>query len=618
MQLEEAANEAKHDVGRQYEFLRELNKEAPEVVVQRVESGHYAVDALVHKEYVKGLVMSGKFEQRSAKQIEEVMSRFAGGARKEGGRGAATNMTSSSSQAHNGAVVAGGIGMESRPVHVVMQEPGAKQQVWRTIRMVIFAFFVFTGLNALISRAVEERGLGGPFGANNEVKAHAPDDSYSFKDVEGVDEAKEELREVVSFLKDPDQFKRLGGKLPKGVMMMGPPGTGKTLLARAIAGEAAVPFFYCSGSEFDEMYVGVGARRIRDLFATAKKRAPCIVFIDEIDAIGGSRNPMDQKYVRMTLNQLLVELDGFKTTDGIIVIGATNFPESLDKALVRPGRFDLHIQVPLPDVKGREKILQVHSTGMPLGDNVDLKTIARGTPGFSGADLSNLVNQAALKASMERKSEISMGDLEHSKDKILMGVERRSAIIPEKNRRVTAYHEGGHALVAMLTQGANPIHKATIMPRGRALGMVMQLPVDDQLSLTKEQMLARMDVAMAGRVAEEQIFGDANVTTGASNDFEQATQMAHAMVTKYGMSPKVGPVAHSDESLEKLSTETRSVIESETKRLLTESYERAKTLVKKNEHLLERLASALLEHETLTAKDLKRVLAGEEPLADGS
>lgn len=544
------------------------------------------------------------------------MSRY--GSKKGDGMGSSTSSNMTSSSAMNAGVVASGMGMESRPMHVIMQEPGLKHQLWRTLRMMIFAFFVFTGLNALISRTVEERGLGGPFGASNEVKATAGDQEYSFKDVEGVDEAKEELREIVSFLKDPEQFTRLGGKLPKGVMMMGPPGTGKTLLARAIAGEAAVPFFYCSGSEFDEMYVGVGARRIRDLFAAAKKKAPCIIFIDEIDAIGGSRNPMDQKYVRMTLNQLLVELDGFNTTDGIVVVGATNFPESLDKALIRPGRFDLHVQVPLPDVKGRQKILAVHSDSVPLASGVDLKVIARGTPGFSGADLSNLVNQAALKASMERKSEISMSDLEWSKDKILMGVERRSAIIPEKSRKVTAYHEGGHALVAMLTKGANPIHKATIMPRGRALGMVMQLPVDDQLSLTKEQMLARMDVAMGGRVAEEFRFGDQSVTTGASNDFEQATKMAHAMVTKYGMSPKVGPVAHLDENMDKLSTETRSIIESETKRLLNESYSRAKALVQKNEQLLERLATALLEHETLTANDLALVLAGKEPLVDGT
>lgn len=360
-----------------------------------------------------------------------------------------------------------------------------------------------------------------------------------FNDVQGVDEAKEELQEIVEFLREPKRFMEVGGKLPKGVLLYGPPGTGKTHLARAIAGEAGVPFFYMSGSEFDELYVGVGARRVRDLFKSAKKKAPCIVFIDELDAVGSKRSARDQSYMRQTLNQLLVELDGFSSTEGIILIGATNTPEALDKALTRPGRFDRMVNVPLPDVRGRTKILEVHMKGVTVDPLVKPDIIAKGTPGFSGADLANLVNQAAIRASKEGAKMVRMPDLEWAKDKIMMGAERRSAVISENDKKVTAYHEGGHALVALYTTGAHPLHKVTVMPRGSALGITSFLP-NAEHGMSKREMLASMDVSMGGRAAEELIFGGEEVTTGASSDFSKATQMARSMVLQLGMNSKVG------------------------------------------------------------------------------
>jgi ATP-dependent metalloprotease len=493
-------------------------------------------------------------------------------------------------------------GSPEEPIHVALAEPSTKSQFWKLVRSVAVFFIVISGLGALF----EERSVGKGLGLHTEIQPEQVGNSPKrFEDVKGCDEAKAELEEIVHYLRSPETFTRLGGKLPKGVLLVGPPGTGKTLLARAIAGEAGVPFFYASGSEFEEMFVGVGARRVRELFGAAKKKAPCIVFIDEIDAIGGTRNPKDQQYMKMTLNQLLVELDGFNPNEGIIVIGATNFPESLDKALVRPGRFDRHVVVPNPDVEGRRQILELHTKNIKLGNDVDLSIIARGTPGFSGAELANLANMAALKAALEGAAAVGMQHLEYAKDKILMGAERKSAAISEDSRRLTAYHEGGHALVACFTTGALPIHKATIVPRGVSLGMVSQLPEADMTSISRRQMIAKLAVAMGGRAAEELIFGDDNVTSGAESDFTQATKLAEAMVTRYGMSDKIGKFVLDRETE---SPEMRSLIDAEMKKLLDEAYNHAKQVLTEHKEELHRLAKALLEKETLTADEVKKVV----------
>uniref|UniRef100_A0A8C7YSW1 ATP-dependent zinc metalloprotease YME1L1 n=1 Tax=Oryzias sinensis TaxID=183150 RepID=A0A8C7YSW1_9TELE len=432
--------------------------------------------------------------------------------------------------------------------------------------------------------------------------------NVTFEHVKGVEEAKNELLEVVDFLKNPQKFTALGGKLPKGVLLVGPPGTGKTLLARAVAGEADVPFYYASGSEFDEMFVGVGASRIRNLFREAKANAPCVIFIDELDSVGGKRieSPM-HPYSRQTINQLLAEMDGFKTNEGVIIIGATNFPEALDNALIRPGRFDMQVTVPKPDVRGRTEILNWYLKKIKVDPGANI--IARGTVGFSGADLENLVNQAALKAAVDGKDMVTMKELEFAKDKILMGPERRSAEIDEKNKIITAYHESGHAIVAYYTKDAMPINKATIMPRGPSLGHVSMLPENDRWSETRSQLLAQMDVSMGGRVAEEMIFGHENITTGASSDFDSATKIAKMMVTRFGMCEKLGVMTYTD--MTEQSPETQAAVEQEVRILLKESYDRAKTLLKTHTKEHKNLADALLMYETLDAKEIQLILEGK-------
>ena len=447
----------------------------------------------------------------------------------------------------------------------------------------------------------------------------------TFEDVAGIDEAKSELQEIVEFLKDPQKFQRLGGKIPKGVLLVGPPGTGKTLLARAIAGEANVPFFTISGSDFVEMFVGVGASRVRDMFEQGKKNAPCIIFIDEIDAVGRHRGAglgggNDER--EQTLNQMLVEMDGFESNEGVILIAATNRPDVLDPALLRPGRFDRQVVVPNPDVNGREKILRVHMRKVPLASDVDPKVIARGTPGFSGADLANLVNEAALLAARMGKRVVAMLEFESAKDKVMMGAERRSLVMSEGEKRMTAYHEAGHALCAINDPECDPVHKATIIPRGRALGLVMSLPEGDRLSESKARLVARMKMAMGGRVAEELVFGPDKVSNGASGDIKAATNIARTMITEWGMSDKLGMIAYGDNSQEvflghsvtqakNVSEATAREIDSEVKMLIDAAYSGAKSLLTEKLEDLHRLARGLLEYETLSGDDIRTVLRGD-------
>ncbi len=444
----------------------------------------------------------------------------------------------------------------------------------------------------------------------------------TFQDVAGVEEAKEELEEIVHFLKDPRKFQKLGGRIPKGALLVGPPGTGKTLLARAIAGEANVPFFTISGSDFVEMFVGVGASRVRDMFEQGKKSAPCIIFIDEIDAVGRSRGAglgggNDER--EQTLNQLLVEMDGFETNEGVILIAATNRPDVLDPALLRPGRFDRQVVVSNPDIIGREAILNVHLKKITTGPDVNAKVIARGTPGFSGADLANIVNESALLAARKNKRIVTMSDLEEAKDKVMMGAERRSMVMNEEEKTLTAYHEGGHAVVALYEQTSDPIHKATIIPRGRALGMVMRLPERDQLSITREKLFGNISVAMGGRIAEEMIFGYDNVTSGASSDIEMVTKMAKNMVTRYGMSDQLGPIAYQENEEEvflgrsvsrtqNVSEETAKKIDAEVKKIVESGYTRAKKILSEKIDELHKVAKALLTYETLSGEEIKKIV----------
>ena len=451
----------------------------------------------------------------------------------------------------------------------------------------------------------------------NELKG-----KVTFNDVAGVEEAKEEVEEVVEFLKDPRKFSRLGGKIPRGCLLVGPPGTGKTLLARAIAGEAGVPFFTISGSDFVEMFVGVGASRVRDMFEQGKKHAPCIIFIDEIDAVGRSRGAglgggNDER--EQTLNQLLVEMDGFETNEGVIIIAATNRPDVLDPALLRPGRFDRQVVVSNPDIIGREKILKVHAKKISMASDVNLRTVARGTPGFSGADLANLVNESALLAARKNKRIVTNQEFEEAKDKVMMGAERRSMVMTDEEKKLTAYHEAGHAIVTINEKAAYPIHKATIIPRGRALGMVMQLPERDEVSQTREQLHAQMAIAMGGRVAEEIIFGEEKVTTGAASDIEQATKRARAMVMRAGLSKELGPVAYGENEEEvflgrsvarqqNMSEETAKKVDNEIRKIVDKGYDRAKKLLTEKIDDLHKLAKALLTYETLSGAEIEELI----------
>ncbi len=525
---------------------------------------------------------------------------------------------------------------------VIINVKPLKQSALFSIFISWFPMLLLIAVWVFFLRQMQGGGKGAMgFGKSKAKLLNEKKGKVTFSDVAGIDEAKEDLEEIVEFLKDPKKFQYLGGKIPKGALLIGPPGTGKTLLARAIAGEAGVPFFTISGSDFVEMFVGVGASRVRDMFEQAKKSAPCIIFIDEIDAVGRHRGAglgggNDER--EQTLNQLLVEMDGFEENEGIILIAATNRPDVLDPALLRPGRFDRQVVVPNPDLIGREKILKVHVKKVKLSEEIDLKVIARGTPGFSGADLANLVNEAALLAARRGKRVITQAEFEDAKDKVMMGSERRTLVMSDDEKKLTAYHEAGHALIAVKQKASDPIHKATIIPRGRALGMVMRLPERDQLSMTREKLKADLAVAMGGRAAEELIFGEDKVTSGAQSDIKMATNMARAMVTQFGMSDILGPLSYGNNEDEvflgysvaktqNLSEETQKVVDSEIHRLVEEGHKVATDLVLKFKKELIIIAEGLLDYETLSGHEIDNLLKGitpsridseEEPPSDAS
>ncbi|XP_038906941.1 ATP-dependent zinc metalloprotease FTSH 11, chloroplastic/mitochondrial [Benincasa hispida] len=596
------------DAAKQSALLAELNKQSPEAVIRRFEQRDHAVDSRGVVEYLRALVVTNAI----AEYLPD----------SESGRPSSLpTLLQELKQRASGNVeesfVNPGIS-EKQPLHVVMVDPKVPNKsrfVQELISTILFTVAVglvwFMGATALQKYIGSLGGIGtsgvgssssyAPKELNKEVMPEK--NVKTFKDVKGCDDAKQELEEVVEYLKNPSKFTRLGGKLPKGILLTGAPGTGKTLLAKAIAGEAGVPFFYKAGSEFEEMFVGVGARRVRSLFQAAKKKAPCIIFIDEIDAVGSTRKQWEG-HTKKTLHQLLVEMDGFEQNEGIILMAATNLPDILDPALTRPGRFDRHIVVPNPDVRGRQEILELYLQDKPLDDDVDVKAIARGTPGFNGADLANLVNIAAIKAAVDGAEKLNSSQLEFAKDRIVMGTERKTMFLSEESKKLTAYHESGHAIVAFNTEGAHPIHKATIMPRGSALGMVTQLPSSDETSISKKQLLARLDVCMGGRVAEEIIFGQDHITTGASSDLNTATELAQYMVSSCGMSDAIGPV----HIKERPSSELQSRIDAEVVKLLRDAYDRVKALLKKHEKALHALSNALLEYETLSAEEIKRIL----------
>lgn len=513
-------------------------------------------------------------------------------------------------------------------VSITAKAPGDNVPWFVSLLVSWLPFIALIGVWIFLSRQMQGgAGKAMGFGKSRAKMLTEAHGRVTFEDVAGVDEAKQDLQEIVEFLRDPGKYQRLGGRIPRGVLLVGPPGTGKTLIARAVAGEANVPFFTISGSDFVEMFVGVGASRVRDMFEQAKKNAPCIIFIDEIDAVGRHRGAglgggNDER--EQTLNQLLVEMDGFEANEGVILIAATNRPDVLDPALLRPGRFDRQVVVPNPDVVGREQILKVHVRKVPLAPDINLKTIARGTPGFSGADLMNLVNEAALTAARRNKRMVTQSEFEEAKDKVMMGAERKSLVMSEEEKMLTAYHEGGHAIVGLNVVATDPIHKATIIPRGRALGMVMQLPERDKMSMSLEQMTSRLAIMMGGRVAEELIFGRNKVTSGASSDIEQATRLARMMVTRWGLSEELGTVSYGENNDEvflgmqvgrqqNVSESTAQKIDSEVKRLVAEGYDEATKILTEKRGDLEALAKGLLEFETLSGDEITDLLNGKKP-----
>ncbi|KAL8871238.1 MAG: hypothetical protein Q9174_002891 [Haloplaca sp. 1 TL-2023] len=589
-----------------------LRANMPAIVVERYQTGRYASNAACDNVYVRALEAVGRGEgvvgaqgaqmQASNSNMTQEQLQAVGQAIAAQSRGGNVSVTGKGGST--------GTGAKDSPLYVVVDE-STGSSIFKWVKFGLYFCLIGYFTLVILTIAVESSGILKKVTGFQSTEAQPQDQTTRFSDVHGCDEAKEELQEVVQFLKDPSKFSGLGGKLPKGVLLVGPPGTGKTLLARAVAGESGVPFFYMSGSEFDEIYVGVGAKRVRELFNNARAKAPAIIFIDELDAIGAKRNERDPAYVKQSLNQLLTEMDGFSQDTGVIVIAATNLPRTLDKALTRPGRFDRNIDVPLPDVRGRQSILKSKMQKVQIATDVDEEKLARGTPGFSGAELENLINQAAVHASRDQKPKVSMLDFEWAKDKILMGAERRSMVVQEKEKILTAYHEGGHALVGLRTKGSTPLYKITIMPRGPTLGTTHFLPEMDKLSETKSELLARIDMCMGGKVAEELVFGPEHVTSGASSDIANATNIAQRMVTQFGMSDDLGNIDLAS-NYDLVSSETKLKIESEVRRLIEEGKARATKVLRDNRKELDIIAKALMEYEVLSLEEVEQVLKGEK------
>ncbi|KAL4776441.1 P-loop containing nucleoside triphosphate hydrolase protein [Aspergillus nidulans var. acristatus] len=603
-QKEKTANNNPNSANAQNAFYQALLRaNMPAIVIERYRSGHFSSNAVSEQIYLKALERVGGGVSAPAANLNQGLRsdqiQAVGQAVAAQNQGGQIGISSKQS----------GTGAKEAPLYVVVEE-SLGSAVFRWVKfIVLFCAFAYASM-IVLSIVLETTGVLKNIKGPHSNEAQPEHQTVRFSDVHGCDEAKDELQELVEFLLNPERFSSLGGKLPKGVLLVGPPGTGKTLLARAVAGEAGVPFFYMSGSEFDEVYVGVGAKRVRELFNQARSKSPAIIFIDELDAIGAKRNERDAAYVKQTLNQLLTELDGFSQSTGVIILAATNYPELLDKALTRPGRFDRKVVVDLPDVRGRMDILKHHMKNVQISTDVDVAVIARGTSGFSGADLENLVNQAAIFASRNKQSKVTPKDFDYAKDKIIMGAEARSRIIQDKDKLLTAYHEAGHALVAYFSPSSMPLYKITIMPRGMSLGSTHFLPEMDMVSKNYVQYLSDIDVSMGGKVAEELIYGEDKVTSGISADLASATRTAFTLVTRFGYSKKLGNV-DLYANYDSLSSETKQEIEAEVRRLVEEARQRATNILTERRHELELLTKALIKYETLTKEEMEKVLRGE-------
>ncbi|CCD25213.1 ATP-dependent metallopeptidase FtsH/Yme1/Tma family protein NDAI_0E03960 [Naumovozyma dairenensis CBS 421] len=622
---EQIANKKIHDSQTQHDFYKLLLKSNyPQYVVARFETPGIATSPECTELYMEALQRIGRHPEADYVRLKLLNSSSVGLVNPTLTENTSPNNTTStnnsmavSNMAASSLLYGNNHGTKQTPLHVIISE-SKFTIISRWIKWIAILGIVSYGLTGVLNYVVDNSSLINNTDASKIIDSTDVENNVTFNDVKGCDEARFELEEIVDFLKNPDKYKHLGGVMTKGVLLTGPPGTGKTLLAKATASESNVKFFTMSGSEFDEVYVGVGAKRIRELFNQARQNSPAIIFIDEIDAIGGKRSGKDdQGFARQTLNQLLVELDGFKKDEGIIIIGATNFPESLDKALLRPGRFDKIVNIDLPDVRGRTEILKHHMGKITLGDDVDCTLIARGTPGLSGAELFNLVNQAAVYACQQNASEVNMLHLEWAKDKILMGAERKSMVMTEATKKATAFHEAGHAIMAKYTAAASPLYKATILPRGNALGITFQLPEMDKVDITRKECLARLDVCMGGKIAEELIFGEDNVTSGCGSDLRTATNMARAMITEYGMNDEVGPI-NLAENWNTWSNDIQERADNEVIKVLKEAETRCRQLLKRKNVELHRLAQGLVEYETLDAKEMDRICLGKQIDRDGS